>query len=261
MKISLIQTSTKWLDPDGNRAALEQIIDNNQGSDLYIFGEMFTTGFSTNPQESAESGQETLQWLRKIATARGVAVGGSISVEDNGYYFNRFYIVKSDGTDFHYDKRHLFSYAGEHKQYRAGDERVVVNINGVRILLLICYDLRFPVWSRNRGDYDMIVCVANWPESRRFAWDTLLVARSIENQCYVCGVNIVGNDPSHLYSGGTVAIDYLGKSISHVPNHEQGVATFELDMEALTQFRADFPALDDSDNFTINNVTHFGCNG
>lgn len=252
MKVSIIQTSTKWLKPEENRKSAQDFINNNSGSDIYILGEMFTTGFSVKPEQSAESNEETLIWLKKMAAEKNATIGGSVSVEDNGKYFNRFYMVKPDGTYSKYDKRHLFSYAGEHKEYESGNERVIIEVEGVRILLLVCYDLRFPVWSRNLGDYDMIAYVANWPKKRRFAWDTLLRARAIENQCYVCGVNIVGSNPPHEYSGGTAGVDFLGGTIADVADNVEGVATFNIDMEALRAFRAEFPVLDDADTFTIN---------
>ncbi len=253
MKISLIQTSIEWLDAPANRFAAEGWIAQCKGSDLCIFSEMFTTGFCMNPSQSAPSNLETLKWMQKMATSHNIAIGGGIAIEQDGKYLNRFYLVKPSGEVAHYDKRHLFSFAGEQNYYAAGEERVIVEVGGVRILLLICYDLRFPVWSRNRGDYDMIACIANWPKPRRGAWDTLLRARAIENQCYVCGVNIVGKDPNCIYSGGTAAIGFLGETISEVEDEAHGIATLEVDMEALNAFRTKFPALNDADIFQITN--------
>ncbi len=251
MKVSLVQTSIKWLDSMHNRSIAEQLLDKHAGSDIYFFAEMFTTGFCMSPKDCAESGEETLTWLKKMAIERGVAIGGSVSVQENGKYYNRFYVVKSDGSYVEYNKRHLFSFAGEDKSYEAGQERVIVEVGGVRILLQVCYDLRFPVWSRNRGDYDAMVCVANWPTPRRFVWDTLLRARALENQAYACGVNIVGCDPTCEYSGGTAAVDFLGGTIGQVPDKEEGVVSFEIDIKALNEFRDKFPALNDADNFTL----------
>lgn len=251
MKVTLIQTSIKWLDSNYNREIAEKLLDKHRGSNIYFFAEMFTTGFCMTPKDSAESGKETLTWLREMAVERGVAIGGSVSVEENGKYYNRFYVAKADGSYVQYDKRHLFSFAGEDKSYEAGQERVIVEVDGVRILLSVCYDLRFPVWSRNRGDYDAMVYVANWPSQRRFVWDTLLRARALENQAYVCGVNIVGSDPNCVYSGGTAAIDYLGGTIGQVPDNEEGVVSFEIDIKALDEFRDKFPALNDADDFTL----------
>ncbi len=206
-----------------------------------------------NPAKSAESEAEgeTLQWMRSVAAQYGVTIAGGVAVKVGEEYFNRLYVVRSDGSYAKYDKRHLFSFSGEHEVYKAGDERVVVEIDGVKVLLLICYDLRFPVWCRNRGDYDLIVCVANWAASRRFVWDTLLRSRAIENVSYMCGVNIVGEDLSCSYSGGTAAINYLGQTVAVVADGEQGVATFEVDIEALRAFRRKFPVLGDADRFEI----------
>lgn len=220
-------------------------------SRLVVLPEMFTTGFCTDPRVGAESGEQTLAWMQQMASRYGVALAGSVAVELDGDYYNRLYVVEPDGRYSKYDKRHLFTFAGEHHNYKAGDQRGIVEIEGVRILLLICYDLRFPVWSRNRGDYDMILCVANWPRARRAPWDLLLRARAVENLSYVCGVNIVGSDPNVDYSGGTAAIDFLGNVIASVPDDQEGVATVEIDMEALRNFRAKFPALNDADNFEI----------
>ncbi|MFI3288591.1 MAG: nitrilase-related carbon-nitrogen hydrolase [Rikenellaceae bacterium] len=249
MKVSLVQSSVEWLQPEQNRVAAEGWIAKCSGSDLVVFSEMFTTGFCMNPESCANN--ETLEWMVSMAKRYGVALAGSVAVEETRSYYNRLYVVGKDGPYKKYDKRHLFTFAGEQNGYRAGEERVVVEIEGVRILLLICYDIRFPVWIRNRGDYDMILCVANWPNSRRAAWDILLKARAIENLSYVCGVNIVGEDPTSIYSGGTAAIDYLGREVASVRDGEQGVVTFEVDMDALVAFRAKFPALDDADDFEL----------
>ncbi len=249
MRVSLVQSSIEWLQPEQNMVVAERWIEGCSDSDLVVFSEMFTTGFCMKPKSCAN--HETLEWMVVMAKRYGVALAGSIAVEEGGLYYNRLYVVAKDGSYRSYDKRHLFTFAGEHECYTAGEQRVVVEVCGVRILLLICYDIRFPVWIRNRGDYDMILCVANWPNSRRSAWDILLKARAIENLSYVCGVNIVGEDPSSIYFGGTVAIDYLGREVASVCDGEQGVATFEVDMDALVAFRAKFPALDDADDFEL----------
>lgn len=251
MKVSLIQSSIEWLASDRNRERAERWIAECEESDLVIFPEMFTTGFCMEPEIMAERKSETLEWMMNMAKRYDTAIAGSVAVEDEGNYYNRLYLVKKDGSHVKYDKRHLFTFAGEDKVYSAGDERVVVGLNGVRILLLICYDLRFPVWSRNRGDYDMILYVANWPNSRRTPWDVLLRARAIENLSYVCGVNIVGEDRSCRYSGGTVVVDYMGNVISSVADDCEGVATAVLDIDSLVKFRNKFPALYDADEFEM----------
>ncbi|MFR9534604.1 MAG: amidohydrolase [Rikenellaceae bacterium] len=251
MKISLLQRSIEWLAADTNRAKAEEWIAKCTDSKLVVLPEMFTTGFCTDPKCGAESGEVTLKWMQEMAAKYATCLAGSVAVEAHGDYFNRFYFVRPNGEYAKYDKRHLFTFAGEHLKYKAGDERVIVEVEGIRILLLVCYDLRFPVWSRNRGDYDVILCVANWPKPRRSPWDLLLRARAIENVCYVGGVNIVGQDVNVEYSGGTAAIDFLGEVVAKVDNNTEGIATFEVDKEALEAFRAKFPALNDADDFEI----------
>ncbi|MFI3259705.1 MAG: nitrilase-related carbon-nitrogen hydrolase [Rikenellaceae bacterium] len=254
LRVSLIQSSIEWLAADRNRSTAEGYIVQCEGSDLVIFSEMFTTGFCMEPLCCAESGAEgevTLKWMRQMAATYSTSIVGSVAVEDGGEFYNRLYFVRADGSYVKYDKRHLFSFSGEDRHYRSGEDRVVVELDGVRILLLTCYDIRFPVWCRNRGDYDAIVCVANWPEQRRKVWDILLRARAIENLSYVCGVNIVGSDPTCRYSGGTAVINYLGECVASLKDGECGVLFYELDMEALARFRERFPALEDADDFTL----------
>lgn len=251
MRVSLIQRSIDYMSPERNRVLAEEWIAKCVGSRLVVLPETFTTGFCTDPESSAERGEVTLAWMQSMAAKYEVILAGSVAVEVEGHYFNRMYVVNPDGSFTKYDKHHLFSMAGEERQYSVGEERVVVEIDGVRILLLICYDLRFPVWVRNRGDYDMVLCVANWPRARRFAWDTLLRARAIENLSYLCGVNIVGVDSTEVYSGGTAAINFMGDTVASVEDGVLGVATFDLDMAALNDFRAKFSALEDADSFEL----------
>ena len=214
MKTTILQRDIKWGDPKANIQRADEAISRNAGSDLYVLPEMFSTGFCTSPEGIAERDDTTLQWMKSKASKIDAAIAGSIAVEEDGKYYNRFYFVKPDGEVTHYDKKHLFTYGGEHLRFTAGEERVVVEWRGVRILLEVCYDLRFPIWARNRGDYDMILYVASWPTPRVAAWSALLVARAIENQCYVAGVNRVGSDPSCEYCGGSVIIDPYGKAIA-----------------------------------------------
>ena len=185
--------------------------------------------------------------MKAKAAAINAAIAGSIAINENGKYYNRFYFVKPDGSVSYYDKKHLFTYGGEHHRFTAGSERRVVEFRGVRILLEICYDLRFPVWSRNRGDYDMILYVASWPSSRVVAWSALLVARAIENQCYVAGVNRVGNDPACEYNGGSAIINPYGERIACCATGEECEVSATIDMEALEAFRCKFPVLNDRD--------------
>jgi predicted amidohydrolase len=209
---------------------------------------MFSTGFCTLPEGIAESEGLSLDWLKAKAAAMNAAIAGSVATEEQGKYYNRFYFVKPDGSVEYYDKRHLFTYGGEHNHYTAGDKRVVVEWRGVRILLEVCYDLRFPIWSRNRGDYDMIIYVASWPTPRVEAWKALLVARAIENQCYVAGVNRVGDDPNCTYSGGSSIINPYGRHMAICADNCECEVSAEIDMEALEAFREKFPVLKDADN-------------
>ena len=248
MKITVLQCDIVWANPEANRERFDEAIDNNPDADLYVLPEMFSTGFCTNPEGIAESTDgETLSWMKHKAKATGAAIAGSLAVTDGEKYYNRFYFVKPDGSVAYYDKKHLFTYGGEHHHFTAGDKRVIVEHCGVRILLEICYDLRFPVWSRNRGDYDMILYVASWPTSRVMAWGALLVARAIENQCYVAGVNRVGSDPSCQYCGGTVVINPYGHTIAQCSMGQECEASAIIDMEALHAFREKFPVLNDAD--------------
>ena len=254
MKISIIQSDIIWANPEENRRRLEEKISSLPHADLYIFPEMFSTGFCTEPQKIAEEADQpgSLEWMQASAQKMQCALAGSVATRSEGKYYNRFYFVYPDGHYYAYDKKHLFTYGGEHLTFTPGQERIIVDYKGVRILLQICYDLRFPIWARNQKDYDMILYVASWPESRIEAWNTLLHARAIENQCYVAGVNRVGTDPSCKYCGGSVLIDPYGKTIASCkPNEEEVVSTL-IDLEELEQFRKKFPVLNDADPFTIN---------
>jgi predicted amidohydrolase len=252
MDILLLQTEIEWQSPDNNRTRIERIIDSSPGADIVILPEMFTTGFCISPVKIAEkAGSVTLAWMQKLAGERHSAIAGSIAVEENGKYYNRFYFVKPDGSYSTYNKRHLFSFAGENREYTAGDERVVVEYGGFRILLQICYDIRFPVFSRNTGDYDMIVYVANWPLPRIGAWNALLPARAIENQCYVAGINRTGSDPAAKYNGGTALIDFFGKPVVSAGFDREEAVLGTVNIQSLNNFRRKFPALADADEFII----------
>jgi len=255
MKILLLQTDIKWQSAEYNRTHAEQLIDKYPPADLIVLPEMFTTGFCTSPKGAAEeANSDTLLWMKDMAKKKNAAIAGSVATHENGKYYNRFHFVKPDGSYTTYNKRHLFTFAGEDKEYAAGKERVIVNYLGVRILLQICYDLRFPVFARNRGDYDMIIYVANWPIPRIEAWNALLRARAIENVCYLAAVNRVGEDPYVKYNGGTVLLNYIGKDIVAAEfGKEEGIYA-EVDMEALASFRKKFPALNDADSFEITDL-------
>lgn len=252
MKVTILQRNIEWANPQGNVAKIDETLAGLPDADLFVLPEMFSTGFCTQPEGIAETADsDTLQWMKRKAAERNCALAGSVAVYQEGKYYNRFYFVTPDGAVHHYDKRHLFTYGGEHKRFTAGKERVVVTFRGVRILLAVCYDLRFPVWARNKGDYNMILYVANWPTPRVDAWNALLRARAIENQCYVIGVNRMGSDPYCSYSGGSVILSPYGKVLAECPWETESSASAEVDMEALEQFRKKFPVLEDADEFTL----------
>jgi len=253
MKIALFQQDTLWADPKGNRDKLDAALRSAGKADLYVFPEMFSTGFATVPEGIAEEDPcETLQWMKEKADEYDAAIAGSVALHVDGSYRNRFYFVTPGGGVTFYDKHHLFTYGGEHHRFTGGDERVIVEWRGVRFRLIVCYDLRFPVWIRNEGGYDALICIASWPVPRQGAFDALLRARAIENQCYVLGVNRVGDDPSCKYAGGTALIDPYGETLSKVEYGVEGTASGEIDMQALEEFRKKFPVLSDADKFSIN---------
>ncbi|MDR2285942.1 MAG: nitrilase family protein [Prevotellaceae bacterium] len=252
MDILLLQTDIEWQSPDNNRKRIRNILNLYPCADIIILPEMFTTGFCISPVNVAEKADtDTLAWMQNLAGDRNSAIAGSIAVEDGGKYYNRFYFVKPDGSYSVYNKRHLFSFVGEDREYTAGDKRVIVEYGGFRILLQVCYDIRFPVFSRNRGDYDMIIYVANWPFSRIGAWTALLPARAIENQCYVAGVNRAGSDPATKYSGGTALIDFLGQPAVVAGFDKEEAVLGTVNIKSLNAFRKKFPALADADKFVL----------
>jgi len=210
MKVTILQTDVRWALPEENVGNVLRMFDENRGSDLYVLPEMWATGFATKPQDIAE-GEESvaLRWMRQTAAYHGCAISGSLLIQTaDGAYRNRHYFVTSDDAVY-YDKHHLFTYGHEDQFITAGSEHVIVNYRGVNILLLTCYDLRFPMWSRYgvAGEYDMIVVVANWPDSRQQAWRVLTRARAIENQCYLVGANRVGDDSFCHYIGESLVCD------------------------------------------------------
>lgn len=253
MKISLVQMDLAWCDTQANLERAEQLITSTPGADVYVLPEMFTTGFCMEPQRIAVPVESpALQWMRRMAAAMDAAIVGSVAtIAPEGGYKNRMYFVKPDGEALHYDKRHLFSYSGENKHYEPGKERVIVEWRGVRFFLQVCYDLRFPVFGRNRDDYDVALYVANWPDKRRMAWDILLRARAIENQAVVIGVNRVGTDPICNYDGGTAAVDFFGFVAAKCADNTEEVATYEVKMDELMLYRSKFPSLTDSDDFRL----------
>ncbi|MBR4827076.1 MAG: amidohydrolase [Bacteroidales bacterium] len=252
MKVLLVQQDIVWGDPEANRKHLSGLLSGAPGADLYVLPEMFTTGFATRKEDAAEDNPDaTLGWMKAFAEQRGAAIAGSIALRQGERRVNRLYFVKPDGSVAYYDKKHLFLYGGEQECFDAGNERVIVEWGGVRFLLNICYDLRFPVWMRNRGDYDAIITVANWPGVRRTAWDILNRARAIENQCYVLAVNRCGSDPLDVFNGGTALIHPYGEAIAAAPDGAEGFAEGELDMKFLGEYARRFPVTDSADSFIL----------
>jgi len=253
MKVALIQSAIVWENPEANRAYFSRKIDSiAEEIDLVVLPEMFTTGFSMNPQAVAESMQDaTVLWLQSLAKARQLAITGSVIIEEGGQFYNRLLFVFPSGEVQFYDKRHLFTLAGEDKTYSAGKDRLIVEYKGFRICPLVCYDLRFPVFSRNTEDYDLLIYVASWPKPRINAWDILLRARAVENICYTIGVNRIGQDNNkHEYIGHSQVADFLGNYIIK-PNESEDIFIATLDKDAMLETRSRLAFLNDRDNFTI----------
>ena len=263
LKVSLVQGATRWHDPAGNREYYGSLVAPLAGrTDLVVLPETFSSGFSNEAIHNAETMDgPTVAWLKEQAAALNAAVTGSVQLragegQGSAKVFNRLLFVTPDGTVRHYDKRHLFRYADEHKRYAPGNDRLIVEWKGWKICPLVCYDLRFPVFSRNHHDdngfeYDLVLFVANWPSARAHAWRTLLRARAIENLSYCVGVNRVGVDGNDLpYSGDSAVLDFLGQTMADLGAQEQTV-TVTLDAAALAAFRERFPAWMDADAFEL----------
>ncbi|PVY44105.1 amidohydrolase [Pontibacter virosus] len=255
LRITIIQTALHWQDATANRAMFsEKLAAVAPATDLIVLPEMFTTGFSMQASELAEEAEgPTLQWMKVEAARYNAVLTGSVIVKEGENYYNRLYWVRADGTHEHYNKRHLFRMAKEHHSYTAGKEKLLVELKGWNICPLVCYDLRFPVWSRNmNSQYDLLLYVANWPKPRNYAWSTLLQARAIENLSYVVGVNRVGTDGNgHPYTGDSAIIHPKGHKLLETAEAE-GVHTITLTKQELTDFREAFPAHLDADDFTLN---------
>ena len=261
IRVSLVQAATRWHDPAGNRALYADLMAPLKGStDLIILPETFTSGFSNDALADAETMQgPTLDWLRRQAAVLGAVITGSVQCRVDDRVYNRMLWVTSDGSVSHYDKRHLFRMANEHQRYAAGTSPLTVELHGWRVRPMVCYDLRFPVYSRNRVvdaesaklEYDLLIFVANWPAPRRYAWTTLLRARAIENLSYCVGVNRVGSDGNGIeYAGDSALLDVQGRPIIEFGDQPQ-VATAVLSASALEAWRERFPAHLDADRFEL----------
>ena len=253
MKVTLLQTDICWGDAPANIKQAEALIDASEDSDLYVLPEMWSTGFATQPEKLAHdvNHNEALQWMRSVTIKRKCAISGSLAVRlEDGSYRNRHYFVDGrNQQEVFYDKHHLFTYGGEDKYYTAGQSQTIIEYEGFRILLLTCYDLRFPCWSRyaDKQEYDVIVVVANWPESRQSAWQILTRARAIENQSYLIGVNRVGDDEYSHYTGCSCVIDSIGRTLGQCHRNQVETLTIELSLSELHRRREKFRVLDDRD--------------
>lgn len=256
LNIVAIQANLTWGNPAKNRLYFEQMINKlASDTDLVVLPEMFSTGFTMKPSSIFETMKgTTVSWMINMAKAHDIAVIGSIVIQDNNQYFNRAVFVHPSGQLEIYDKRHLFGLAGEDKQYTSGIKRIVINFKGWRICPLICYDLRFPVWSRNSDDYDLLLFMANWPIPRIDAWDTLLKARAIENMSYCVGVNRIGDDENgYQYNGHTSAYNFLGEKIASTTEGKENLLYCKISKTKLLEFRKKLNFLKDQDSFEIQN--------
>ncbi len=253
LSIALIQTDLLWKNSKSNIKIFKKIINNCQKKiDLFILPEMFTTGFTMNPKDVAETmNGDTIKSLKKLSKSKRAAICGSLIIRQKNCYYNRFIFIESDGNIQFYDKRHTFNLVGEGDSYCSGNNMGLISYKGWKILLRICYDLRFPVWSRNIYDYDLLIYVANWPATRINAWDNLLVSRAIENMSYCIGVNRLGKDKNNnYYPGHSCAIDLLGNKICDSKDLS-GLHYFTLDKEWVKSKRKELPFLKDKDNFIL----------
>ncbi|MFN0035440.1 MAG: nitrilase family protein [Saprospiraceae bacterium] len=282
MRISIVQSSLHWENPEANRAMFAEKLAPLRGhTDLVVLPEMFSTGFSMNAENLAEPMDgPTVDWLRGISQDLNAAVTGSFICADGGKYFNRLVFMRPDGQFEHYDKKHLFALTAENEHFVAGQKRLTVEWMGWRICPLICYDLRFPAWSRNSptpgpgsraegwllpspfgegpgvGLYDLLLYVANWPSRRAHHWRSLLMARAIENQAFVVGVNIAGTDGNGFeYSGDSAIIDFSGQPLAQIPDGKENIVTVELSLEGLRAYRQQLPFLADADVFEIRGLS------
>ncbi len=257
LSITTIQTHLFWEDVDANLTHFDEKINAiHAHTDIIVLPEMFTTGFTMKPKQLAEEhGGKGLQWMIKKAQEKNCALVGSISIHENEVFYNRLYWVNPDGSYKHYNKRHLFRMGNEHEYYAAGNQKIIIDYKGWKICPLICYDLRFPVWSRNtkNNTYDVLIYVANWPEARSYPWKQLLIARAIENQCYVIGVNRIGVDANGLnHSGDTSVLNPRGEIINSITANSDKTETILLSTSYLSDFRKAFPVMLDSDDYEIN---------
>jgi omega-amidase len=260
--VSIIQTSLHWQQRAANLNHFEKLIAQIDKSDLIVLPEMYTSGFTMEASQVADEAEgEILHWMQSMAFKKQAVITGSVVIKEEGKFYNRLLWVNPDGSFEHYNKKHLFRMANENEHYAEGLTRLISKLNNWRICPLVCYDLRFPAWSRNvnwsqkferKHQYEVLIYVANWPERRNYAWKSLLVARAIENQCYVIGVNRIGLDGNNInYSGDSMIINPLGEIISKTKANEESVETVSLNLKELLDYRLAFPAINDADTFEM----------
>lgn len=255
LKISIVQTDIAWENKQENLRTLREKLHALRGTtEIVVLPEMFSTGFTMKSRELAEpvSGI-TVRILKELAADFQLALCGSFICSERSNYYNRAFFITPEGEEFYYDKRHLFRMGNEAEYFSAGNNKLIISYRGWNICLLVCYDLRFPVWSRNvNNEYDLLIYMASWPQVRRLAWDTLLCARALENMCYVCGVNRIGVDGNKLiYNGGSVVFSAKGEVLASVPDGEEGIETISLSLISLQQLRDKFPVWKDADAFRL----------
>lgn len=255
LKISIVQTDIAWENKQENLRMLREKLHALRGTtEIVVLPEMFSTGFTMKSRELAEpvSGI-TVRILKELAADFQLALCGSFICSERSNYYNRAFFITPEGEEFYYDKRHLFRMGNEAEYFSAGNNKLIISYRGWNICLLVCYDLRFPVWSRNvNNEYDLLIYMASWPQARRLAWDTLLCARALENMCYVCGVNRIGVDGNKLiYNGGSVVFSAKGEPLASVPDGEEGIETVSLSLISLQQLRDKFPVWKDADAFRL----------
>lgn len=254
LKITLVQTRLEWESVEKSLSLFDEVLNGIQEeTDLIILPEMFSTGFTMNTSVAETMDGKSIQWLKEKAKQKNCVITGSLMISENGKNYNRLIWMQPDGNFQTYDKRHLFRMANEQVHFTAGEKKIVVELNGWKICPMVCYDLRFPVWSRNKNlEYDVLLYVANWPERRSLAWNTLLPARAVENQCYCVGLNRIGPDGNNVnYSGDSAVYNPLGEKLSSIQPNESKHETITLSWNFLQEYREKFPAMLDADDFEI----------
>lgn len=257
LSVTIVQQNIVWQNTSANLNKLDMLLSSVNKTDIIVLPEMFNVGFTMNVKEVVNHSKQALDWMKEKSKSKNCAIVGSIPAEENAVLFNRLFWVEPNNIIHHYDKRHLFRMANEHESYKAGKEKIIINYKGWRICPLVCYDLRFPVWSRNKFnngnyDYDLLIYVANWPQPRSNAWTILLQARAIENVSYCVGVNRVGEDGNALnYLGDSAVYNFKGENLSQLKSQVEAVETIQISKKELDLFRGKFPVGLDADNFLI----------